>query len=320
MKRIRRNISLVLALTMILQVIMPVVVLADNSVQDNSTKVLEEENEIVEVISETTQVEETVSEPEDPQIELEEVELEDSQEDPEPVDPEEPENSTPGEDDNSSFEGSEDLENNLEDSGDTDSDDLEDQDDEEGIGVINEDSLHEIAQELQENLITEFEMTIIDKTGVQTDVNNGDELELDISSLNSVLLNYKLERPEGVSINSEDTYTINLPEFFYGTANNIPISIGEDVVATYSINNGQVIIIFNENVEKYDNFEMYVNLTGSFNTEIFETEEEVVVEVPFRDDKSYTVTIKAKQEEYEGEDKKTAGFQYILNNGEKKRS
>lgn len=94
MKRIRRNISLVLALTMILQVIMPVVVLADNSVQDNSTKVLEEENEVVEVISETTQVEETVSElePEDPPIETEEVELEDSQEDPEPVDPEEPEN------------------------------------------------------------------------------------------------------------------------------------------------------------------------------------------------------------------------------------
>ena len=42
-------------------------------------------------------------------------------------------------------------------------------------------------------------------------------------------------------------------------------------------------------------------------------EKEVVVEVPFRDGQSYTATIKSKQTEYKGEDKKTPGKPYILN-------
>src|SRR5699024_3406744 len=120
------------------------------------------------------------------------------------------------------------------------------------------------------------------------------------------------------TINAGDTLTIDLPSIYNGQGvSDQPIIIDGTQVATYYISNGQVTITFNENANKFDNVEMSVNLSGKFNTEIFETEEEVVVEVPFRDDKSYTVTIKAKQEEYEGEDKKTAGFQYIPNGEDK---
>lgn len=161
MKRIRRNISLVLALTMILQVIMPVVVLADNSVQDNSTKVLEE----------------TVSEPEDPQ----------------PLDPEEPEDLTSGEDDNSSFEGSEDLEN-TEDSRDTgsenaDFDDLEDQDDEYEIDLQDENGENSYQPSaVLDNLVTSFEFSYYDTEGNCIKVENGANIEVNVGDLNAVQL------------------------------------------------------------------------------------------------------------------------------------
>ncbi|MGO3017667.1 MAG: Spy0128 family protein [Anaerococcus sp.] len=320
MKRIRRNISLVLALTMILQVIMPVVVLADNSVQDNSREVLEEGNEVVEEISETTQVEETVLElePEDPPIETEEVELEDSQEDPEPVDPEKPENSTPGEDDNSSSEGSEGSDNNLEDSGDTDSEDAEDQDDEDETEVVNDDkgeeNLYQPFAEL-DNLVTSFEFSYNDKSGSDwIKVEDGQDLEVDINDLNAVQMKYGLTKPNGMKIEAGDTYTIDLPLIYGGIGvENQSINIGETQVATYSIVDGQVIITFNENANNFDNVEMSVNLSGSFNTEIFETEEEVVVKVPYRDESSYRVTIRPEQQAYDGTDKKEAGSPYILN-------
>src|SRR5699024_9834630 len=105
--------------------------------------------------------------------------------------------------------------------------------------------------------------------------------------------------------------------FFDGTATDRPIEVDDVQVATYSIVDGQVIVTFNEAVNNFDDVEMSVNLSGTFDIEVFETEEEVVVNVPFQDTTSYTATIRLKQQEYDGTDKKEAGNPYIIENGKK---
>ncbi|GGN50502.1 Spy0128 family protein [Oceanobacillus indicireducens] len=172
---------------------------------------------------------------------------------------------------------------------------------------------------LEENLITDFVLFYTTKDGSKVPIENGAEIEVDLSDLNAVSLDYSLIKPDEVDISAGDTYTIPLPAIAYGiAADNQPITINGDTVATYSIIDNQIVITFNESVNNYDNVEMHVNLSGSFNTEVFETEEEVVIEVPYREGNSFTATIRAERQEYDGEDKKEAGSPYILDeNGEK---
>lgn len=170
---------------------------------------------------------------------------------------------------------------------------------------------------VEENLLSNFSMTIIDNYGAKTEVNIGDVLDVDLNNINAVQINYGLTKPDEVTIVAGDIYTIDLPAFFEGTVIDKPITIGGTQVATYSIIDGQVVITFNEAVNSFDNTEMFVELSGSFDTEVFENVEEVVVYVPFRDETSFTATIRPEQQEYQGEDNKTAGTPYVLENGEK---
>lgn len=168
---------------------------------------------------------------------------------------------------------------------------------------------------ITENLVTSFEFSYNDKEGNWTEVvGNGGVIEVDVEDLNSVRLKYGLTIPNDVTINAGDTLTIDLPSIYseQGVSDQ-SITIDGTQVATYSIDNDQVIITFNENANNFDNVEMFVDLSGSFNTEIFETEEEVVVEVPYRGESSYRVTIRPEQQAYDGTDKKEAGSPYILN-------
>ena len=94
--------------------------------------------------------------------------------------------------------------------------------------------------------------------------------------------------------------------------------LDEVEVATYSIIGEEVVITFNDAVSGLDDVSLNVNIQTQFNTEIFETTEEVVVEVPYSDGTSYTVMVRAEQQEYEGTDLKKAGSGYILDGESKK--
>ena len=166
--------------------------------------------------------------------------------------------------------------------------------------------------DIEENLVTAFSMTLIDTGGVQTTIESGGVHDVDLANMNSILIEFELIKPDYLTVNDRDTYVLDLPSFFSGSVENEPITIDGTQVATYSISNGQVTITFNENANGFDDVEMHINLSGTFVTEIFKDVEEVEVNVPFRGATSFTKTIRPKAYPYEGEDKKTAGFQYVL--------
>ncbi|MGX7361116.1 Collagen adhesin precursor [Aerococcus viridans] len=168
------------------------------------------------------------------------------------------------------------------------------------------------------NLITGFEFSFTTTAGNTIQVENGDELTLDPSELNAVLLKYTFQKPDTLDIQDGQTFTYALPEIAHGVTGSGKIEIEGVTVATFNAESNQLVLTFTEAVNDYDNVDMYVNISGEFNTEIFNEKEEITVEVPYQDDTSYTVIIRADKEDYEGTDKKTAGFQYILgDNGEK---
>lgn len=168
------------------------------------------------------------------------------------------------------------------------------------------------------NLITGFEFSFTTTAGNTIQVENGDELTLDPSELNAVSLKYTFQKPDTLDIQDGQTFTYALPEIAHGVTGSGTIKIEGVTVATFNAESNQLVLTFTEAVNDYDNVDMYVNISGEFNTEIFNEKEEITVEVPYQDDISYTVIIRANKEDYEGTDKKTAGFQYILgDNGEK---
>ncbi|HHU08136.1 MAG TPA: hypothetical protein GXZ59_07325, partial [Clostridiaceae bacterium] len=141
-------------------------------------------------------------------------------------------------------------------------------------------------------------------------------------TLNSVQIVYGLTKPNVLEVAAGDTYTIDLPEFFdkdHDTSSSPTSIIIEDVqIGTFIIKNGQVIITFNEHADDFDNQEFFVNVSGTFDTDVFLGVEEVDIIVPYSDGTSFEATIRAEQEEYEGEDKKTPGIGYYFNDQDEK--
>ncbi len=174
-----------------------------------------------------------------------------------------------------------------------------------------------ILKQITNSLITDFEMVlnpgeiIIDGTE--------DEVNIKVQDIKTAALNYTLVKPDEIVVNPGDTYIIDLPEIFkQELAAPQSITIDEIEVATYIIENGQAVVTFNAAVEYFDNAEMHVNIQGEFNSEPFEGEGPVLVEVPYSDATSFFVTVRPEQAEYKGEDKKTAGSQYVLNENNEK--
>lgn len=182
---------------------------------------------------------------------------------------------------------------------------------------LKEDASNKDSIRIENNLISNFKMTIYDRNNKPVEIKNNENLEIDPLDLNAAQILYGITVPEAVKVKDGDTYEIDLPDFFDGDTKNVPITVGDVQVASYDIVGKKVIITFNDKVNNYDDVELDVNISGTFDTEIFEIEEEVVVEVPYASEASYTVTIRPKQDAYEGEDKKTAGFPYVYEAGEK---
>ncbi|AQS52635.1 Collagen adhesin [Jeotgalibaca dankookensis] len=174
---------------------------------------------------------------------------------------------------------------------------------------------------IKQNLLTDVFLSFINNDGVKTEIINGSNIEVDVDTLNSAELRFELQRPNDLIISSGDTYTIDLPDFILAsTKGSQPIIIEDGVeVASFIIENGQVIITFNERVEEFDNFEAFITLTGEFDKTIFETEEEVEIEIPYGEEETFQVVVKPKREQYQGTDKKEAGKPYTINeDGSKK--
>ena len=162
--------------------------------------------------------------------------------------------------------------------------------------------------------VTSFEMTIINEDNSQIVVDNGEDIEVDVANLDSVLMSYGISIANGVNVEAGSTYTIDLPAVYGGgNVTGGPITIQGTQVATFDINDGQVIITFNDRINDFDNRVMSVDLSGEFNTSIFDEQEEFVVDVPYKEEGSYTATLRPEREESEGQDRKDAGNSYILN-------
>ena len=174
-----------------------------------------------------------------------------------------------------------------------------------------------IADEKSENLFTIFCMQVIvnDNVNIYIVIGYGDEIDVD--NMNSVIMNFKLERPNDVVLKEGDTYSIPLPSFFDGQVTGQAIEFDGLHVASYDITDGEVIITFRAEVEERDYVIMDVTISGEFKSEILEEQNEVDVVIPYADGNSYTAGIKPAKEDYEGEDKKTAGKPYVIVDGEK---
>ncbi|NLC26779.1 MAG: hypothetical protein GX777_09200 [Fastidiosipila sp.] len=173
--------------------------------------------------------------------------------------------------------------------------------------------------EIVENLVTGFEFKFNYASGSWQTVETGSSIEVDLNDVNAVNFKYDLTKPDGLDINNGDKYTITLPAIYDSEdVSDVPIKIDEVVVATYDISGKQLVITFKNSANFTDDVKMYVELTGSFDKQVFEKQEEVVIRVPYNEDNSFTATIKPKNQAYAGEDTKKAGTPYVLNdNGTK---
>ena len=173
---------------------------------------------------------------------------------------------------------------------------------------------------VEENLITDFQFTVNPGEPNQVVVTNNDDLvELDFSNLTALSLRYGLTKPDNTVVHAGDIYTISLPEIFIGyVTQDKPIVVDGYTVATYDIVDGEIIITFTENVKRFDQAKLWVEVSGDFNFDLFEDDNDVKVEIPLRDQASFTVTISPEKTDYDGIDKKEAAKVYTLGaNGEK---
>src|SRR5699024_4262230 len=114
-----------------------------------------------------------------------------------------------------------------------------------------------------------FALTIYDKDSNPTVINDKDVLEIDPSEINAAQIKYGLKIPQNVDVKDGDTYEIDLPDFFEGDIKNQPITVGDAKVASYDIVGKKVIITFNDQANNYDDVEIDVNISGTFDTSIF---------------------------------------------------
>lgn len=170
----------------------------------------------------------------------------------------------------------------------------------------------------EQNLITSFNFLLYSSDGEKSEVVSGSDQELDLNAVNSIQLSYGITKPNDLQIIAGDTYQIKLPEVLQSQAvEGKEIIVEGVVVATYTIAEGQLTITFKEEVNEFDDVELFAQVSGTLNKELFETEHEVVIEVPYREGTSYTANLKAKQQLYEGKDQKVAGKPYVLDGKEK---
>ncbi|NLA64252.1 MAG: hypothetical protein GX857_13780 [Bacteroidales bacterium] len=79
---------------------------------------------------------------------------------------------------------------------------------------------------IEENLVTNFELTIIRKDYSTQNIENGLNYEFDVEDLNALEMTYRLTKPDELTIESGYTYKIKLPDIFSGnTTNPIPIIV-----------------------------------------------------------------------------------------------
>ncbi|NLA64253.1 MAG: hypothetical protein GX857_13785, partial [Bacteroidales bacterium] len=80
---------------------------------------------------------------------------------------------------------------------------------------------------------------------------------------------------------------------------------------------GYITITF-LNANALDDTYLDVKIQGNFDTEVFKGVEEVNIKVPYSGETSFSATIRAKREDYTGEDNKKPGKGYILNDQNEK--
>lgn len=147
------------------------------------------------------------------------------------------------------------------------------------------------------NIFTFESMTIDDEP-----VGDGDVIE--VTDGTKVKLSFKWDT-EGKDAKPNDTASIQLPDIFelVNVSNqNIELADGT-VVGTYSIENGLLIFVFNDEIDNEDYVQNgYVNLNLKFNLNRFE--ENIEQEIPFNDSENTTLKVVAKPtEELSGIDK-----------------
>lgn len=69
---------------------------------------------------------------------------------------------------------------------------------------------------IEQNLLSNFELTIYDKDSNPTVINKNDVLEIDPSEINAAQIKYGIKIPGNFDVQNGDTYEIDLPDFFEG--------------------------------------------------------------------------------------------------------
>lgn len=174
-----------------------------------------------------------------------------------------------------------------------------------------------VADEVTQNLVTGFKLEFSDNDGNVQEINTPEHVIDDLEAINYMKINYELTIPDGLVLQDGDTYKLPLPAFFGGSATGVDIKIDGVTIAKYSIIDNEIIITFNDEIETLDNRIFNVNLTGSFESEVFITEEEIEINVPLKDGTSFETTVRIEREAYDGEDRKEASAPYIIVDGAK---
>lgn len=186
--------------------------------------------------------------------------------------------------------------------------------------VVSNEALSLLAlSEIAPLLITENYTESVVVTVDGEEIPSGETITFDPNRTNvPASIQYNLQFPNDADLAAGETYELTLPEglVFGDKLTPTPILVDGIEVANYIVQNGQVVISFTENANNLDDKTMFFNVNGIIDVDVFETREEIEIQIPYSDGSSYSATIKPDGGDIEGTDSKQ-GYTYSLEGNNK---
>ncbi|GAA0462923.1 Cna B-type domain-containing protein [Alkalibacillus silvisoli] len=149
---------------------------------------------------------------------------------------------------------------------------------------------------IEENIITDVELSVLDENGEFTTLEPGEEITVDNPYDEfKVELNYNFALPDGHDYKDGSTYTIEIPEVFNVLANpeSTPLrnEAGEEFGSFVVTNNNEIVITFNNEIEENSNVSGYINLESEFDAH-YKGAAETEISFPIEGESNITYPIK----------------------------
>ncbi len=155
--------------------------------------------------------------------------------------------------------------------------------------------------------------------GVETTIPDESEFEFDPDGVQAVGLTYSFDirDTEDNPLVAGDTYSFDLPSFVTIPQPVVNQPLAGAAGSTFSIaTDGTVTVTFSEEFSTLEQKEFKINLNADLNTQVFEDERVLEVEIPYSEEDGYSAVLVGKKDNLDQTDTKN-GFTYVMNGSDK---